>query len=73
MKGLTHLDPEGRPRMVDVSDKARTLRRAVAAGYLELGPACAHALASGSWPKGDPWTVTRLGAINGVKRTAELS
>ena len=36
MAELTHLDPEGRPRMVDVSAKAVTRRIAIAAGYLEL-------------------------------------
>lgn len=72
MSELTHLDPEGRPRMVDVSAKAPTRRRAVAAGCLELGPACARALEAGALPKGDPWTVARLGAVGGVKRCADL-
>lgn len=69
---LTHLDPEGRPVMVDVSTKAPTRRRAVAAGYLALSPECAQALESGGGPKGDPWTVARIGAITGAKRTGDL-
>jgi cyclic pyranopterin monophosphate synthase len=69
---LTHLDPEGRPRMVDVSGKAITRRRAVAAGCLELGPACAQALEQGGGPKGDPWSVVRIAAIGGVKRSSDL-
>jgi len=69
---LTHLDPEGRPRMVDVSDKASTRRRAVAAGYLSLSPACAEALEQGGGPKGDPWTLARIGAVTGAKRTGDL-
>jgi len=69
---LTHLDPEGRPRMVDVSDKNPTRRRAVAAGCLQLGEACARALEAGCLPKGDPWSIARIGAINGVKRCADL-
>lgn len=69
---LTHLDPEGRPCMVDVSAKAITRRRAVAAGYLALCPECATALEEGGGPKGDPWTTARLGAIGGAKRTGEL-
>ena len=69
---LTHLDPEGRPRMVDVSEKAVTRRRAVAAGYLALCEACAAALEAGAGPKGDPWTTARIGAIGGAKRTGEL-
>lgn len=70
--GLTHLDPEGRPRMVDVTAKAVTRRRAVAAGYLELGSDCAEALAQGGGPKGDPWSVVRLAAVTGAKRTSDL-
>jgi len=69
---LTHLDPEGRPRMVDVSGKAATRRRAVAAGYLSLCPACAEALETGGGPKGDPWTLARVGAVTGAKRTGDL-
>lgn len=72
MARLTHLDPEGRPCMVDVSAKAITRRRAVATGYLELDAAAAEALLQGGGPKGDPWTVARLGAVGGVKRTADL-
>lgn len=69
---LTHLDPEGRPRMVDVSEKGITRRRAVAAGCLLLGPACAQALEQGGGPKGDPWSVVRVAAVGGVKRTSDL-
>lgn len=69
---LTHLDSEGRPCMVDVSGKAITRRRAVAAGYLSLCPECATALEEGGGPKGDPWTTARLGAIGGAKRTGDL-
>jgi len=71
MTKLTHLDPEGRPVMVDVSAKATTRRVAVAAGYLELDGPAAEALARGG-PKGDPWSVARIGAVGGVKRTADL-
>lgn len=69
---LTHLDPEGRPRMVDVSEKGITRRRAVAAGCLVLGPACAQSLEQGGGPKGDPWSVVRVAAVGGVKRTSDL-
>jgi cyclic pyranopterin phosphate synthase len=72
MAKLTHLDPEGRPCMVDVSAKPITRRRAVAAGYLELDAPAAEALAEGGGPKGDPWSVARLGAVGGVKRTSDL-
>lgn len=69
---LTHLDPEGRPRMVDVSEKTPTRRRAVAAGCMTLGVACADALQQGGGPKGDPWSVVRIAAVGGVKRTSDL-
>jgi cyclic pyranopterin monophosphate synthase len=69
---LTHLDPEGRPRMVDVSEKVATRRRAVAAGCLTLGVDCAAALEQGGGPKGDPWSVVRIAAVGGVKRTSDL-
>jgi cyclic pyranopterin phosphate synthase len=72
MAELTHLDPEGRPKMVDVSAKAVTRRLAAAAGYLELDAPAAEALSRGGGPKGDPWSVARLGAVGGVKRTSDL-
>jgi cyclic pyranopterin phosphate synthase len=72
MTDLSHFDPDGRPRMVDVSEKLPTRRRAAAAGYLEVGPAFVGALETGSSRKGDPWSVARLGAIQGVKRTSDL-
>ena len=72
MAGLTHLDSEGRPKMVDVSGKAATRRVAVAAGYLELDLPAAEALVQGGGPKGDPWSVARVGAIGGVKRASDL-
>ena len=72
MSELTHLDSEGRPRMVDVSAKTPTRRRAVAAGYLEVGPDFVQALEGGPTRKGDPWSVARIGAVNGAKRTSDL-
>lgn len=69
---LTHLDPEGRPRMVDVGEKVPTARRAVAVGRMELDEAAAEALSKGGGPKGDPWSVVRIAAIQGVKRTSDL-
>jgi cyclic pyranopterin phosphate synthase len=72
MANLTHLDPEGRPTMVDVSAKAPTRRVAIAAGCLELDASAAEALSLGGGPKGDPWSVARIGAVGGVKRAADL-
>jgi cyclic pyranopterin phosphate synthase len=82
MSELTHLDPEGLPRMVDVGAKAVTRRRAVAAGYLQLDEAAAEALdafqsrspepGARSLKKGDPWSVVRIAAVQGAKKTSDL-
>lgn len=69
---LTHLDEEGRVRMVDVSGKPVTRRRAVAEGVLRMEPATLEALLAGRVEKGDALAVARLAAIGGAKRTAEL-
>ena len=69
---LTHMDADGYPRMVDVSSKNVTHRRAIAVGYLSLCQKCAVALQTGSGPKGDPWATAHIGAINGAKHTWEL-
>ncbi len=69
---LTHLDPEGLPRMVDVGAKAVTQRRAVAVGVLQMDEAASEALASQALKKGDPWPVVRIAAIQGVKRASDL-
>ncbi|MBS1767875.1 MAG: cyclic pyranopterin monophosphate synthase MoaC [Acidobacteria bacterium] len=69
---LTHLDPEGLPRMVDVGAKAVTKRRAVAAGVLQMEAAASEALAAQALKKGDPWPVVRIAAIQGVKRASDL-
>ena len=69
---LTHLDPEGLPRMVDVGAKAVTKRRAVAVGLLQMDEAASEALAAQTLKKGDPWPIVRIAAIQGVKRASDL-
>ncbi|WP_261664850.1 cyclic pyranopterin monophosphate synthase MoaC [Deinococcus sp. Marseille-Q6407] len=68
---LTHFQ-DGRPRMVDVSDKAVTQREASAEGWVRLPPEARAALEAGRTPKGDPLVVAQLAGIQGAKRTAEL-
>lgn len=68
-RSLSHFDPEGRPQMVDVSQKEITARISMAAGYLQLNPETLAVLQQGSTTKGDPWEVARLGATTGVKST----
>lgn len=72
MSGMTHLDDQGRARMVDVSGKPETVREAVAEARVTLAPATRQALFSGDLPKGDARAVVRLAAIMGAKRTADL-
>ena len=70
--GFTHLDAEGRPRMVDVGDKAVTRRVAVAEGRIVTSPATARAIIEGTAPKGNVLTTAQLAGIMGAKRTADL-
>jgi len=69
---LTHLDREGRARMVDVSAKPPTERRARARAVVRMAPATASAVAAGDAPKGDVVSTARIAGIQGAKRTAEL-
>jgi cyclic pyranopterin phosphate synthase len=70
MSGMSHVDAEGTARMVDVSGKAPTLRRAVVEGYVRLKPA--HLEALDNLPKGDALTVAQIAGIQGGKRCSEL-
>jgi cyclic pyranopterin phosphate synthase len=70
--GLTHLDEHGHARMVDVGDKATTVRTAVARALVRMQPATLRALLAGSTPKGDVLAVARVAGIQAAKRTFEL-
>jgi cyclic pyranopterin monophosphate synthase len=67
---LSHYDSEGRARMVDVSAKAQSKRKAEASAMVVMKPALLKALPAN--PKGDPLEVARLAGIMAAKRTAEL-
>jgi cyclic pyranopterin phosphate synthase len=69
---LTHVDAAGRPRMVDVGEKAVTKRSATAEGFLSLSPAAREAVASRANRKGDVAFTAELAGIQGAKRTADL-
>jgi len=71
-EGLTHFDDQGRPRMVDVSAKAATVRTAEAEGRIVMAPETLERLQSGSTPKGNPLQVAELAGIMAGKRTADL-
>ena len=69
---LTHLDAEGRARMVDVGDKPDTVRVAVARARITMQPATLALIQAGTLKKGDVLTVARVAGIQAAKRTHEL-
>ena len=69
---LTHVSRGGRPRMVDVSDKPATARRAVAEAFVTLEQETLTAIIDGQVTKGDVLTVAEMAGVMGGKRTAEL-
>ena len=69
---LTHVDPQGRVRMVDVGDKPVTDRVAVARGHVRIGGPAMQAIRTGAVAKGDPLQAARIAGIMAAKRTADL-
>jgi cyclic pyranopterin monophosphate synthase len=69
---LTHVDRRGRPRMVDVSGKPSTARRAVAEAEVGVSAETLSLVIDGGGSKGDVLTVAELAGVMGGKRTAEL-
>jgi len=70
MSKLSHYDESGQARMVDVSGKTATARRATARAFVRMKAAVLKALPSNR--KGDPLTVARLAGILAAKRTPDL-
>lgn len=70
--GLTHLDADGRPRMVDVTHKDTTTRVAEATGRIVMAPDTLRLLVEGATPKGDVLQVAELAGIMAGKKTADL-
>ncbi|HWQ45829.1 MAG TPA: cyclic pyranopterin monophosphate synthase MoaC [Longilinea sp.] len=71
-KKLSHLDDQGKARMVDVSEKTDTLRVAIARGEVILSAETVALIRQGLMKKGDVLTVAQLAGIMGAKKTAEL-
>ncbi len=69
---LTHLDEQGRAKMVDVGWKPVTEREAVARGSVQMQPETLRLIQEGLVKKGDVLTIAQLAGIMGAKRTAEL-
>jgi cyclic pyranopterin monophosphate synthase len=69
---LTHLDARNRAKMVDVSEKPVTSRRALAESFLKLSKQTLALISSGGLPKGNAIETARLAGIQAAKRTPEL-
>jgi len=69
---FTHLDEQGCAKMVDISDKQVTLRKAVAGGEVKCNPETVSKIVSQSIKKGDVFAVSRVAGIMAAKKTAEL-
>jgi cyclic pyranopterin monophosphate synthase len=69
---LSHLDADGRARMVDVSTKAATVRTATATAILCCAPATRTALTTGAGKKGEALATARIAGVMAAKRTADL-
>jgi cyclic pyranopterin phosphate synthase len=72
MEKLSHFDDEGKIKMVDVSGKQTTARRAVVSGKVLLNAETIKILQSNANPKGDPLEIARIAGIMAAKKTSEL-
>jgi cyclic pyranopterin phosphate synthase len=72
MTQLSHVDDQGRVRMVDTGNKVSTSRRAVASARVLMTRETVTALREHRTPKGDPLEAARLAGIMAAKRTADL-
>ncbi|HEV8427968.1 MAG TPA: cyclic pyranopterin monophosphate synthase MoaC [Pyrinomonadaceae bacterium] len=72
MSQLSHVDDQGRVRMVDTGNKEITSRRAVASARVLMTSATVAALREHRTPKGDPLEAARIAGIMAAKRTSDL-
>jgi cyclic pyranopterin phosphate synthase len=72
MKKLSHFDKQGKIKMVDVSDKQTTKRRAVASGKVLMRPETLEVLKKQTNPKGNPFEIARIAGIMAAKQTSNL-
>jgi cyclic pyranopterin phosphate synthase len=72
MSDLTHIDAEGRARLVDVGDKAETARTASAEGFITMTLETLDAIEQNALSKGDALAAARIAGIMAAKRTAEM-
>jgi cyclic pyranopterin monophosphate synthase len=69
---LSHLDKQGRAKMVDVTGKPVTNRKAVASGSVYMKPGTLKLIMDSKIPKGDVLTLARIAGIMAAKKTCEL-
>ncbi len=69
---LTHLDENDKPKMVDVSEKAETVRTATASGVISMSPEAYRAVVENTAKKGPVLQTAVIAAIQGAKRTPDL-
>lgn len=69
---LTHINEQGRARMVDVTEKAATARTAVAEGRIRMNRETAELIRTGGMAKGDVLAVAQVAGIMAAKRTPDL-
>lgn len=72
MKELSHIDEQGRPKMVDVSGKAESERLAIAKGIVKMQAATFQRIKEGGVEKGDVLAVAQLAGIMAAKKTSQL-
>lgn len=72
MKKLSHFDEQGNIKMVDVSEKETTARRAIASAQVLLNEETLQILKSNENPKGNPLEIARIAGIMAAKKTSEL-
>ncbi|GEK30533.1 MAG: cyclic pyranopterin monophosphate synthase MoaC [Kurthia sp.] len=72
MTNFTHWNEEGRPKMVDISDKDASKRTAIARSTITLSDAVYTAIQNGGIKKGDPTQVAQIAGIMGAKKTSDI-
>ena len=72
MPRLTHFDKKGRAKMVDVSNKAETLREAAVRGSIFMNPKTFKKIMSGEIEKGDVFSVAKVAGMMAAKKTSEI-
>lgn len=72
MNKLSHIDDQGRVRMVDVTDKDKTIREAIARGEIRMRPETLLQIVSGSMTKGNVFAAAKIAGILAAKKTGDL-